>query len=140
MTDVQAVDHVMLTEQPIGPVQLGDRLGIRSASATALVDRLVAADHVQREPDPHDGRRVTLAVTDHARREVGAALRPLIEQIVLITDQLDDDQRTTVRTVLDQIATAMRDYATGAEPGRPGAGDSNREHEAPRGATPPVAD
>nr|WP_225953720.1 MarR family winged helix-turn-helix transcriptional regulator [Kibdelosporangium phytohabitans] len=109
VTDLQAVDHVEAAESPIGTVELAARLGIRSASATVLVDRLVEAGHLTRSADPEDGRRVMLAITDHARVEVRQALAPLIARITTITAALDDDQAETVLGFLDDIVTAMRE-------------------------------
>jgi DNA-binding MarR family transcriptional regulator len=118
VTDVQAVDHVVSSADPLGPVELGNRLGIRSASATALVHRMVTAGHLERTPDPLDRRRVALRVTDHARDEVRLALTPLVDAVTEIADRLDDDQVRTVLGFLSDVTDAMHDYAAGgrAEP------------------------
>jgi DNA-binding MarR family transcriptional regulator len=113
ITDVQAVDHVVSASQPVGTVELGHRMGIRSASAAALVDRLAASGHLARQPHPSDRRRVTLEATDHARAQVRQALTPLLDEIASISSQLDDDQAHTVLTFLADVTTAMRAYATG---------------------------
>lgn len=111
LTDVQAVDHVVSASQPVGTVELGHRMGIRSASAAALVDRLAASGHLVRQPHPSDRRRVTLTATDHARAQVRQALTPLLEEIASIAGRLDDDQAQTVLTFLADVTTAMRAYA-----------------------------
>ncbi len=111
LTDVQAVDHVVSSAEPLGPVELGNRLGIRSASATALVDRLVTAGHLERAPDPRDRRRIALRATDHARDEVRQALTPLADTVAEIAGRLDDDQARTVIGFLSDVTDAMRDYA-----------------------------
>ncbi|GAA3437101.1 MarR family winged helix-turn-helix transcriptional regulator [Kutzneria kofuensis] len=115
ITDVQAVDHVVSADEPLGPVELGSRLGIRSASATALVDRLVAAGHLRREPDPHDRRRVVLHATDHARGDVHAALSPLLTEIDTIVGNLSPAEATTVLAFLTDVTAAMRAYANPGE-------------------------
>jgi DNA-binding MarR family transcriptional regulator len=119
LTDVQAVDTVVSAGEPLGPVELGHRLGIRSASATALVDRLVTADHLARTPDPRDRRRVALIATEHARGEVRAALSPLIDDVAAITARLDDAQVATVLAFLNDVTAAMHGYAARHEPTRP---------------------
>ncbi|GAB3892133.1 hypothetical protein GCM10029964_066440 [Kibdelosporangium lantanae] len=111
VTDVQAVDHVVLADRPLGTVELGNRLGIRSASAAVLVDRLVTAGHLTRAPDPDDGRRVVLSATDHARQEVRDALAPLIEQVDVITNRLTEAEAATVMAFLTDVTAAMRSYA-----------------------------
>ena len=109
--DVQAVDHVVSAEEPLGPVDLGNRLGIRSASATTLVDRLVAAGHLVREPHPADARRVALRATEHARYEVRQSLTPMLDEITAAIERLDHDQAATVSAFLHEVTAAMRDYA-----------------------------
>ena len=113
VTDVQAVDQVVSSPDPLGPVELGNRLGMRSASATALVDRMVAAGHLERTPDPRDRRRVALRATDHAREEVRLALTPLVDSITEIAGRLDDNQARTVLDFLLEVTDAMHDYALG---------------------------
>lgn len=79
VTDVQAIDHIAAATEPLGTVELGDRLGIRSASAAALVDRLIHAGFVHRHPDPNDRRRVVLSPTPDRRTEVRAHLAPCLK-------------------------------------------------------------
>ena len=122
-TDVQAVDHVVAATGPLGTVELGKRLGIRSASAAVLVDRLVAAGHLTRSADPSDRRRVTLSATDHARDEVRRALAPLLSEIDTITSRLDDAQTATVLQFLTDVIEAMRGYAGTLDPPQPGPPD-----------------
>ena len=47
---------------------LADGLLTRSADATRLVDRLLVAGHVSREPSPEDRRVVLVSPTDQGRR------------------------------------------------------------------------
>jgi DNA-binding MarR family transcriptional regulator len=112
ITDVQAIDHVVSADADLGPVELGSRLGIRSASATALVDRLVAAGHLSREPSPADRRRVVLRATDSARGEVQAALKPLLTEIDAIVGRLGPAEADTVHAFLTDVTAAMRRYAS----------------------------
>jgi DNA-binding MarR family transcriptional regulator len=46
--------------------QLADRLLIRHNSAVELVDRLAEADLVRRHPDPADGRRMLVTLTERS--------------------------------------------------------------------------
>ncbi|MGV9293182.1 MarR family winged helix-turn-helix transcriptional regulator [Amycolatopsis sp. NPDC003676] len=110
VTDVQAIDQVVSSPEPIGPGELGNRLGITSASATVLVDRLAAAGHLARAADPADRRRVHLQATDHAREDVRAALTPLLAEIETITNRLDPEHVPVVLSFLDDVAAAMRAY------------------------------
>ncbi|WP_428961933.1 MarR family winged helix-turn-helix transcriptional regulator [Micromonospora fluostatini] len=118
-TDAAAIDHLVASPEPLGPVELGNRLGIRSASATTLVDRLVQAGHVERTPHPGDRRRVALQVTDHAFTEVVEALSPMLAGIEQAVDRLTPDQAAATTAFLREVTTVMRTYATPTNPPPP---------------------
>ena len=109
VTDVAALDH-LLERGPLGPAELGERLGLRSASATALVDRLEAAGHVERHPHPSDRRRLAIVPTDHARSETLTALGPLLEAIGEAGADLAPAEREAIVGYLDRVAAALEAY------------------------------
>ncbi len=112
ITDVQALQ--VLTGRATGTVELGESLGIRSASATALADRLQAAGHLRRAPHPTDGRRVVLQLTEPARVEVLAALRPLLDAVDAVVADLDETERAVVHRFLRRATAAVTEFAAGA--------------------------
>jgi DNA-binding MarR family transcriptional regulator len=112
LTDATALDHLLSSPDGLGPTELGQRLGIRSASATVLVDRLQAAGHAQRVPHPSDRRRQTVVATDHAYEEVRDALAPLLARIEEAASRLTPEQATATTAFLREASAAMRDYAT----------------------------
>ncbi|MFC4148388.1 MarR family winged helix-turn-helix transcriptional regulator [Micromonospora mangrovi] len=113
-TDAAAIDHLISSAEPLGPVELGNRLGIRSASATTLVDRLVQAGHVERAPHPSDRRRLSLQVTEHAFTEVLAALRPMLAGVEQAVARLTPEQAEATTAFLREVADVMRDYVATA--------------------------
>lgn len=110
-TDVTALDHLMSTGDGLGPTELGHRLGIQSASSTALVDRLEAAGHAQRVRHPTDRRRQTVVATDHARSQLLDALAPLFGSIERAAARLTPEQAAAATVFLTEVAEAMREYA-----------------------------
>jgi DNA-binding MarR family transcriptional regulator len=109
-TDVVALQH--LVDHPdAGPAELARLLHIRTASATALVDRLQDAGHLRRAPHPTDGRRVVLALTDSARAEVGAALGPLLARVARVVDGYDAGEQQTIARFLTEATAALADFA-----------------------------
>ena len=110
VTDVDALDHLDGMDPPRGPVELAQRLGIRSPSATVLVDRLESAGHVIRERDELDRRRQRLTLTEHARQEAWAALEPLLTALNTIANDLTPTERQTVRDYLNRAAQALAEY------------------------------
>ena len=80
LNDLAALQH-LVGLPPAGPAELGRRLGMSSASATVLADRLERAGYVRRHRDPHDRRRVILEVTDTAAMRAQTAIGPLVEAL-----------------------------------------------------------
>lgn len=114
-TDLMALDRLTAGDQPMGVVELGDSLGIRSASATVLVDRLVAAGHLQRQAHPTDGRRRVVETTESARGEMLEALLPLLSGIREVTDRLDADTSRSVLVYLLDVCGVLEGFAAPQE-------------------------
>ncbi|MBV9843660.1 MAG: MarR family transcriptional regulator [Kutzneria sp.] len=115
LNDLAALHH-LVGRPPLGPAELGKRLGMSSASATVLADRLERAGYVRRHRDPQDRRRVLLEVTELTANRSFAATRPLVEAIAAVTSELDDDVSKAVADYLAKAATAMRAFAGIPEP------------------------
>ncbi len=111
-TETQALDLLMENPSGMGPVELGNALGIRSASATALVDRLEAAGHVRRHPHPTDRRRQVVVPTDAARRSAIGVLAPLLADIDVLAAELSPAEAAVVERYLRGVADAMRRFST----------------------------
>ncbi|GAB3492938.1 MarR family winged helix-turn-helix transcriptional regulator [Flexivirga lutea] len=113
VTDLLALDHLTSADQPAGVGELSQLLKIRSASATVLVDRLVASGHLERGRHATDGRRTTLHATASAYDDVRDALLPLIADINTITETLSDVEAEVVLTFLTRIVAALDSFAAG---------------------------
>ncbi len=71
-TDLHALDHLSRCgDAPPTVGELGVALELSSAAVTGLVDRLERAGHVERFPDPGDGRRVRVRMTQRAHALAG---------------------------------------------------------------------
>jgi DNA-binding MarR family transcriptional regulator len=124
-SDLSALDYLAGSPEGVGPVELGHRLGMRSASATVLVDRLEKAGHVARLPHPDDKRRISLAVTPTARQELLEALAPLTGAVDELASHLSPEHARVAAQFLRDVAHAFRTYAeesgrVAGEPARPG--------------------
>ncbi|MFN8619230.1 MAG: MarR family transcriptional regulator [Chloroflexota bacterium] len=121
LTDLAALNHLM-ADEPMGPVELADRLDLSSASTTALADRLERAGHLVRRPHPSDRRRLVLEPTSHAQAEAWSVLEPLLVALSAAADGLDGEERAAVERWLAAATEAFLAFA--ADP-RPGAGDAS---------------
>jgi DNA-binding MarR family transcriptional regulator len=109
--DLSAMEHLLEGGGDLGPVELGHRLGIRSASATAMVDRLEEAGHLQRLPHPTDRRRRVLHVTESATTELVKTIGPVITDLTAVSTALSEAERQTVVRYLASVATVLWKHA-----------------------------
>lgn len=95
------------------PTPIAEVLGRTTGGMTLTLDRLVAAGWVRRSPDPADGRRVVVELTDaghHLAVEVNASLHRWESGLVL------PDERAAVAALVDDLTAAVDDH--GAATGR----------------------
>ena len=101
--DVWALERLNM-EGPLGPAELGRRLGgMRGASATALVDRLESAGHVERRRHPSDRRRLVVVTTERAYNAGGEAIGPLAAGLEEVANEFTEDERAVVARYLDRV-------------------------------------
>ena len=110
ITDLDALGRLFEGE-PLGPTELGRRVGLGSAASTALVDRMERAGHVERRPHPHDRRRQVLAPTAHAQEELWRVLTPLVRDVERIAEGFDEHERAAIARFLGEVAALYREYA-----------------------------
>lgn len=109
-TDIWAMEH-LLSAGALGPVELGNRLGIRSASATTLVDRLEREGHARRLPHDLDRRRLVVVPTTEGAQAVAAAFAPLAEALDAAAAGLTADERAAVARYLRRVTAALDEYS-----------------------------
>lgn len=127
-TDVRALIALLDAERAdlvAGPGWVADELGLDSSSVTALIDRMVRAGHVRREPDPRDRRRVTLRVTPTAVRLGQHFFGPLIEAIEAETAAFSGAEAAAVSRFLAVMTELARAAASDRLPTRNPHGSPN---------------
>ncbi|MDN5933789.1 MAG: MarR family transcriptional regulator, partial [Pseudonocardia sp.] len=95
---------------PMTAGQLGAALDLTPASVTALVDRMVAAGHVRREPDPTDRRRVLLTVEPAAVHLGEQFFRPLADDLFVMMERYSDDDLRLIAQFLGQSIDVVRNH------------------------------
>ena len=105
-TELVALEH--LIREPLGPAEVARLLGVTSAAATGIVDRLEARGHVERRPHPTDRRRTELVITATAREEVLAHLLPMFRALAELDAALPEDERVVVHRYLRRATEAVR--------------------------------
>ncbi|WP_377267235.1 MarR family winged helix-turn-helix transcriptional regulator [Peterkaempfera sp. SMS 1(5)a] len=109
-TDLRALIHLLDADRAgitVTPGRLGAQLGINSASATALIDRLEQRGFIRRVRDTADRRRVLLAVEEHAISLGWSFFGPLISRMVSATSSYDEAELAVVRRFLVEMGEAV---------------------------------
>ena len=90
MTQVKVL-FVLLVAGPLSLGQLAKMMQVKVATASGVVDRLVVAGLVSREPDPNDRRYLRLGLTEDGRA---------------LTYRLHEDSRMRTARLLEVMTTA----------------------------------
>lgn len=104
-TEMAVLEHVM--EHPSGPSELAQRLGVTSAAASGIIDRLEARGHAERQPHPTDRRRTVVAATPSGRDELLGHLMPMFVELARIDAGLDEAERRVVLRFLQDAERAV---------------------------------
>jgi DNA-binding MarR family transcriptional regulator len=97
---------------------LGDAVDLRSASVTALVDRLERVGHVRRVRDPDDRRRVSLEISDSAMAAGAEHFGGLQRDLVTAMSSYSADELAVVRRFLTEMTEVIAAHARAVEPQR----------------------
>lgn len=106
VNDMSAIGE-LVQHGPLGASDLAARLGIRTASATLMIDRLEQRGHVTRVRDTTDRRRVTITETAAAREASYAAWSPVVHRIDDYCASLSPAERATILTFLSHLTTVV---------------------------------
>lgn len=105
-SEMRSLRH-FVTED-LGPAELARVLGISSAAATGIVDRLEARGHVERLPHDSDRRRTVVRLTDSGMRETLTLLQPMFQGLADLDARLTDEERVVVTRFLRDATSALK--------------------------------
>lgn len=104
-TELSVLEHVI--ENPVGPTELAHRLGVTSAAASGIVDRLVARGHVERRPHPTDRRRTVVVATPSGQEEVVGHMLPMFRELAELDAAFTDEELAVVLRYLEGATRAV---------------------------------
>ncbi len=104
--ELRALEHLM--DQPMGPGELGRLLGVSSAAASGIIDRLETRGHAQRASHASDGRRTSVTISASGRTEVVGYLMPMFRELAALDASLSEDERVAVDRFLHGAIRALR--------------------------------
>ena len=103
----------MVAETSGSPLTAGDlrqRMGVSGAAITYLVERMIASDHVRRESDPTDRRKVILRVADHGIHVARGFFTPLAEHTRRALADIPDEDLAAAHRTFSAVVNAMRAF------------------------------
>jgi DNA-binding MarR family transcriptional regulator len=109
-TDVRALVAIMDAArrgEALTAGRLGDAVELRSASVTALIDRLERVGHVRRVRDPEDRRRVSLEMSEAAMAAGAAHFGGLQRELTAAMAAYTDEELAVVRRFLTEMTEVI---------------------------------
>jgi DNA-binding MarR family transcriptional regulator len=115
-TDVRALVAIMDAArrgEALTAGRLGEAVDLRSASVTALLDRLEKVGHVRRVPDPQDRRRVGLEMSESAMAAGAEHFGGLAQDLTAAMADYSDDELAVVRRFLEEMTAVIARHSRG---------------------------
>ena len=109
-TDVRALVAIMDAArrgEALTAGRLGEAVELRSASVTALIDRLERVGHLRRVRDPEDRRRVSLEMSDAAMAAGAAHFGGLQRELTAAMGGYSDEELAVVRRFLTEMTEVI---------------------------------
>lgn len=114
-TDLAAMEH-LIEDGPQSPSELARRLGVSTAAATQIVDRLTGMGHVDRQAHPEDRRRVVVVPHPASITRAATELLPVVRGVAELAATFPPDELVVIERFLDGVVDIYRDaLAAGAE-------------------------
>jgi len=105
LTSPQALGlSAVVVEGPLRIGVLADRLGVSVATASRMVDALVARGLVRRESDPSDARAVRVAATARGQRDHRSRRERFVRALESLMDDLSEVERRQLAESLEALA------------------------------------
>ena len=111
--DFRALLHIMVAETAGTPLTAGElrkRMGMSGAAITYLVERMIASDHLLRESDPADRRKVILRVADNGMDVARGFFTPLAEQTRMALAGLSESELRAAHRTFTALIDAMHAF------------------------------
>jgi DNA-binding MarR family transcriptional regulator len=91
-----------------GVTDLGDHLGVTSAAASQMLERLVQQELILRKEDPKDRRVKQIVLTDKGRRVLEEGIRARQDWMEDLAQTLSDSEKETIRVALNILIDKVK--------------------------------
>lgn len=87
--------------------ELADHLGVEQPTVTKMVQRLAPTGYVERRPDPDDGRRSLVSLSESGTETLAAARARWRELDELMSADLTDGERELLLSLLVRVRSSL---------------------------------
>lgn len=91
----------------VSPSYLADKVGVRRATMTGLLDRLERDDMVNRLADHRDRRKIGIQLTSNGRRALAEMLPDYYRSIAKIMAKLTEKERLDLMSLLGKVSQGL---------------------------------
>lgn len=107
-TDLQAMQYLIM-RGPMSPTDIAKALGVSTAAATVVVDRLTKVGHVTREKHPTDRRGIVVVPAKESVTRAIQGLMPMIMGIDRVIHDFEPDEQDVITEYLRRVVSVYRD-------------------------------
>ncbi len=108
LLDVEAMNLIAISG-PMSAGELAERVGVATATATRVIDRLEEAGYLRRERDANDRRRVILHPVIENLERIAETFQPAQVRLNAVRDRTDPADIATFIRVLAEVRSALRE-------------------------------
>jgi DNA-binding MarR family transcriptional regulator len=112
-SDFHALLHIMVGEtagKPLSLAQLRQRMDVSPAAVTYLVDRMIEAGHIRREPNPEDRRKWLLRYEESGMALAQGFFGPLRVHLSAAMADLSDADLDAAHRVFNAMVAALSTF------------------------------
>jgi DNA-binding MarR family transcriptional regulator len=106
--DFDAMQH-LIQNGALSPTEIAHRLGVTTAAATVIVDRLTAVGHVTRQPHPTDRRGVLVVPNPESVTQAMERIMPLIMGVDRALDDFGTAEQAAITEYLRRVVELYRE-------------------------------
>ena len=110
--DFEAMQHLVMSGA-LSPTEIARRLGVSTAAATVIVDRLAAVGHVSRAPHPTDRRGVLVVPNPDSIAQAMDRILPLIMGVDRVLDDFGNAEQAAITEYLRRVVAVYREQLSG---------------------------
>ena len=107
-TDLKAMEQLIMNG-PLSPTQIASRLGVSTAAATVVIDRLTSVGHVTRTANPTDRRGVVVVPSPASVDQAMGVLMPMVMGIDRVIHEFTEAEQEVITQYLRRVVEVYRD-------------------------------